>query len=126
MPLPESIWNANLNSLPKILAKIQVGARSATPPASRLMSRKPRINGDGLMSEEQQSKPGVKAMSRRAFLGIASAGLVAATLTSVAVDPQERGDIPRAENEQSAIKASDKQFQPFDHRSTYSVEFSGC
>ena len=43
--LPESIWNANLNLLPKILAKIQVGARSATPPASRLMSRKPRING---------------------------------------------------------------------------------
>ena len=78
------------------------------------------------MSEEQQSTLGVKAMSRRAFLGIASAGLVTATLTSLAVDAQERGDIPGAEKEQSAIKASDKQFHPFDHRSTYSVESSGC
>jgi hypothetical protein len=89
------------------------------------MSRKAHINGDSLMSEEQQSKPGVKAMSRRAFLGIASAGLVTAALTFLAVDAQERG----AENEQFAIKASDKQFQPFDHRfseTTYSVEFSGC
>ena len=62
------------------------------------------------MSEEQQSRPGAKVVSRRAFLGMASAGLVTATLTSLAVDAQERGDIPRAENEQSAIKASDKQF----------------
>ena len=93
------------------------------------MSRKARINGDSLMSEEQQSKPGVNAVSRRAFLGIASAGLVTTTVASLAGDAQERGDIPRAENEQSAIKASDKQFQPFDHRfseTTYSVEFSGC
>jgi hypothetical protein len=109
--------------------KIQVGARSATPPASGLMSRKARINADSLMSEEQQGKPGVKAVSRRAFLGIASAGLVTTTVASLAVDAPERGDIPRAENEQSAIKVSDKQFQPHDHRfseTTYSVNFSGC
>jgi hypothetical protein len=93
------------------------------------MSRKARINGDSLMSEEQQGKPGVKAVSRRTFLGIASVGLVTTTVASLAGDAQERGDIPRAENEQSAIKASDKQFQPLDHRfseTPYSVEFSGC
>lgn len=81
------------------------------------------------MSEEQQGKAGVKAVSRRAFLGIASAGLVTATLGSLAVDAKERGDIPRAENEQSAAKESAKQCQPSDHRyseTTYSVEFSGC
>ena len=81
------------------------------------------------MSEEQQGKPGVKAVSRRAFLGVASVGLATATVASLVVAAQETGDIPNAENVQSAIKAHDKDFQPFDHRSSEtacSFEFSGC
>ena len=74
------------------------------------------------MSGWPPSKPDVKAMSRRAFLGIGSVGVAAATLA------QEKGNIPKAEDDQSAIKASNKEFQPFDHRSSetaYCVEFSG-
>jgi hypothetical protein len=62
------------------------------------------------MSERHPSKPDAKAMSRRAFLWIGSVGLATATLASLPVDAQEKRDIPKAEDDQSAIKASNKEF----------------
>jgi hypothetical protein len=45
MPFPKAS-GMPIPTLPKILTKIQVGTRSATPPASRLLSREGRVNGD--------------------------------------------------------------------------------
>jgi len=63
---------------------------------------RPAIQDDIRVSEQQESKSGTEAFSRRTFLGVGSAGLATAALTSLVVDAQERGNIAKGEQDHSA------------------------
>src|SRR5216684_3436873 len=63
---------------------------------------KPAIEGENRTSEQQESKPGMEGLSRRAFLGVGSAGLASAALASLAVNAQERTDTEKAEQDHSS------------------------
>jgi oxalate decarboxylase len=52
-------------------------------------------------SEHQESKLAAEGVSRRAFLGVGSAGLAGAALASIAVNAQERADIEKGEQDHS-------------------------
>jgi oxalate decarboxylase len=54
---------------------------------------------DNGTSEQQESKPGTEGLSRRAFLGVGSAGLASAALASLAVSAQERANTEKAERD---------------------------
>jgi oxalate decarboxylase len=53
-------------------------------------------------TETQESKSGVEGFSRRTFLGVGSAGLASAALTSLALNAQERANIEKGEHDHSA------------------------
>ncbi len=50
------------------------------------------MEGEIQTNEPQDNKPGIEGLSRRAFLGVGSAGLASAALASLAVNAQERAD----------------------------------
>lgn len=60
------------------------------------------IEADNGTSEQQENKSGVEGFSRRTFLGVGSAGLATAALTSLALNAQERANIERGEHDHSA------------------------
>jgi oxalate decarboxylase len=60
------------------------------------------IEGDTRMSHRQESAPGMEGLSRRTFLGVGSAGLATAALTSLAVNAQEKTDTEKADHDHSA------------------------
>src|SRR5258708_31312741 len=60
------------------------------------------MEGEIQTNEPQDSKPGTEGLSRRAFLGVGSAGLASAALASLAVNAQERADTEKAEHDHSA------------------------
>ena len=62
---------------------------------------KTSIEGDNPTSDQQDRAPGTEGLSRRAFLGVGSAGLATAALASLAVSAQERADTEKAEKDQS-------------------------
>jgi oxalate decarboxylase len=62
----------------------------------------PGIAGDNRTSEQQGSKSGMEGLSRRTFLGVGSAGLASAALTSLALNAQERANIAKGEQDHSA------------------------
>jgi oxalate decarboxylase len=53
-------------------------------------------------SEQQESQARAEGLSRRTFLGVGSAGLATAALTSLAASAQERANIAKAEQDHSA------------------------
>jgi oxalate decarboxylase len=53
-------------------------------------------------SEQQESQTHAEGLSRRTFLGVGSAGLATAALTSLAANAQERVNIAKAEQDHSA------------------------
>src|SRR5258708_6061437 len=59
------------------------------------------MEGEIQTNEPQDSKPGIEGLSRRAFLGVGSAGLASAALASLAVNAQERADTEKAERDHS-------------------------
>ena len=63
---------------------------------------KPAMGGENRTSEQQESKPGMEGLSRRAFLGVGSAGLATAALASLAVNAQEPTDTEKAEQDHSS------------------------
>jgi hypothetical protein len=69
---------------------------------------RPAIQDDIRVSEQQESKSGTEAFSRRTFLGVGSAGLATAALTSLVVDAQERGNIAKGEQDHSASNPGPK------------------
>src|SRR5258708_39625682 len=60
------------------------------------------MEGEIQTNEPQDNKPGIEGLSRRAFLGVGSAGLASAALASLAVNAQERADTEKAEHDHSA------------------------
>src|ERR1700686_2252090 len=62
---------------------------------------KPAIEGENRTSEQQEGKPGMEGLSRRAFLGVGSAGLASAALASLAVNAQERADAEKEKKNHS-------------------------
>src|SRR6202790_1336280 len=62
----------------------------------------PASAGDNRTRGQQESNSGTEGFSRRAFLGVGSAGLASAALASLAVNAQERADTEKAEQDHSA------------------------
>jgi oxalate decarboxylase len=62
----------------------------------------PRIAVENPKSEEQEGKSGAEGFSRRTFLGVGSAGLASAALTSLALNAQEPANIAKGEGDHSA------------------------
>src|SRR6202166_4690524 len=62
----------------------------------------PASAGDNRTRGQQESNSGTEGFSRRAFLGVGSAGLASAALASLAVNAQERGDTEKAEQDHPA------------------------
>src|SRR5467141_5393613 len=60
------------------------------------------IEAENRASEQLEGKPGTEGLSRRAFLGVGSAGPASAVLVSLAVNAQERADTEKAEQDHSA------------------------
>jgi oxalate decarboxylase len=54
------------------------------------------------MSDQKEDTPGMGGLSRRTFLGVGSAGLATAALTSLAANAQEITDTKKAEHDHSA------------------------
>src|SRR5258708_25728794 len=50
------------------------------------------MEAENRTSEQLEGKPGTEGLSRRAFLGVGSAGLASAALASLAVNAQDRAD----------------------------------
>ncbi|MGB2665579.1 MAG: cupin domain-containing protein [Candidatus Acidiferrum sp.] len=63
---------------------------------------KPANARENQTTETQESKTGVEGFSRRTFLGVGSAGLASAALTSLAISAQERANIAKGEQDHSA------------------------
>jgi oxalate decarboxylase len=63
---------------------------------------KPSIEEENRANEPQESKPGTEGLSRRAFLGVGSAGLATATLAALTAHAQETQDTRKAEKDTSA------------------------
>src|SRR6202166_163966 len=61
----------------------------------------PASAGDNRTRGQQESNSGTEGFSRRAFLGVGSAGLASAALASLAVNAQERADTEKAEQDHS-------------------------
>jgi oxalate decarboxylase len=60
------------------------------------------IESDNPTSDQQDRAPGTEGLSRRAFLGVGSAGLATATLAALTVHAQETQDTRKAEKDKSA------------------------
>jgi len=60
------------------------------------------VEGDDPMSKQQETKPGMEALTRRTFLEAGAAGLATAGLASLGANAQERGDVAKAEQDHSA------------------------
>src|SRR5258706_7727806 len=63
------------------------------------------MEAENRTSEQLEGKPGTEGLSRRAFLGVGSAGLATAALASLAVNAQDRTDTEKAEQDHSASNA---------------------
>src|SRR5229473_3939020 len=63
---------------------------------------KTSIEGDNPTSDQQDRAPGTEGLSRRAFLGVGSAGLATATLAALTAHAQETQDTRKAEKDKSA------------------------
>src|SRR5712664_2407331 len=63
---------------------------------------KTSIEGDNPTSDQQDRAPGTEGLSRRAFLGVGSAGLATATLAALTAHAQETQDTRKAQKDKSA------------------------
>jgi oxalate decarboxylase len=63
---------------------------------------KTSIEGDNPTSDQQDRAPGTEGLSRRAFLGVGSAGLATATLVALTAHAQETQDTRKAQKDKSA------------------------
>src|SRR5260370_39119375 len=61
----------------------------------------PGVGVENRTSEQQESKPGMEGLSRRAFLGVGSASIARGGRASLAVNEHEKRDIEKGEHDHS-------------------------
>jgi hypothetical protein len=61
------------------------------------------VAAENRTSKQQESKPGMEGLSRRAFSGVRPASLPSAALASLAVNAQERTDIERTSQPEYSV-----------------------